>query len=328
MRALYTGLAACLVLSACAPSPEAASTAAFPRSMSVEWPTHPPTASSPALVFSPYGRGREIVLFDRLYQQYKTVQWTSGPEGGGVVAFDSDANLYLADEGTPTPSGHDVLIFHPPYSAPPVKLSVGATHIAAGIAIDKENSVFAVVAIGSTASQDTRVVFFKTGQTVPCATVSLGNGLFDRGGAFDAEGSLFVAEFTGGGYLHFISIAGKCNPQKPIVYSPTFRDTVADWEFNPSDDFVVDTGIIGVQTYAHPRDGAFGQPLKTITLGKANGQYVYMDAISQDGKSIFAIPYVGRNAYLYHYPAGGAPFKTIPTNTSEGTLAINPPEVP
>jgi len=286
--------------------------------------------STPSLAVTPYGRGHEIDLFDSDYNQYKTVVWKSGPVGGGSLAFDRKGNLYLADSGTPYAVGDKLFIFSPPYSAPPQVVSVGPNHVAFGIALDQKTGVFAILAAPGNQYYSSQVLFYLQGQSTPCATVKFPIGTnFEASEAFDAQGNLFLAEFTGGGYVKFISIAGECKAQAPLVYNPQFVNTISDFQFNPSDQFVVDFNYpAGIQTFAHPQNGTFGQPLHITILNKANGAYVAMGGLSADGKTIFAIPYFKRNVYLYHYPAGGAPYKTIITDSKEGNLAVNPPGIP
>lgn len=173
------------------------------------------------------------------------------------------------------------------------------------------------------------MLFFKKGQDTPCATASL-SANFAGVEAFDGLGNLFLAEFTGGGYLQFISIAGECNPQPAVTYTPTVRDTVANFAFNTSDQLMIDFdySIDGsVQTYPHPMNGSLGQPLETTTLNAINGQPAFMLALSANGESIFADS-GKQNVYMYHYPAGGDPYEAIKTSLELGSAAVYPASIP
>src|SRR5579885_869778 len=317
------------LLNGCAPT-SAIVTSPASQSTAVDASTF--SAPIPALALSPYGKGHEheVELFDKDYKLIKTIVWSYGPAGGGTLAFDSNAKLYLADSGIPNAWGHNLLIFSPPYTAAPRKISVGPNRVADGVALDSKTGVFAILAAAANQYYNYQVLFFKDGTSTPCATVNFSVGsYFEPSEAFDADGNLFLAQFTGGGYVKFVSIAGECKAQAPVIYSPQFVDTVSHFQFNPSNEFVVDFNYpAGIQTFAHPQNGTFGQPLHITTLNKANGAYVSMAGLSADGKTIFAIPYFKRNVYLYHYPAGGAPYRTIITDARVDAAAVNPPGIP
>ena len=113
-----------------------------------------------------------------------------------------------------------------------------------------------------------------------------------------------------------------------VDYSPTLANNTDFIQFNSSDQLVVDTGTLVVLTYPHPKNGQLGQPLKSTTLGEAGGQYVFVRALSGDGKTLFATPLYQPNVYMYHYPEGGPPFQTVQTAAKAPGAAANPPLTP
>jgi hypothetical protein len=265
------------------------------------------SGSSPALVFMAQDLGG-IRIFDASTMQ--PIGVIRNPPGD--VATDSDGNLYFADYN----EASDFKIYSPPYTQAPAIIRFDAYLY--GVGVDQRTGVFVVITVpNSPGGGSSKVFFFRHGELKPCAVVtapqSMGN-LYGHA-TFDRAGTVFFGNLTESGDEAVVSISGECEPGPIVRYAPTFY-SLERLQFNDHNELVVQSGtpFVGgpIYTFAHPENGELGNPLRTTRLNNLDGKPVTMEALSSDGKYVWAAP-LHTGFGLYKYPEGGAPIRIVGT---------------
>jgi hypothetical protein len=280
------------------------------------------TASSRALVFMSQDLGG-IKIFDASTLQ--PVGAIRNPPGD--LATDKAGNIYFADYN----EASDFKIYSPPYTEAPTVIKFDAYLY--GVGVDQRTGVFVVITIpASPGGGSSKVFFFRHGELKPCAVVtapqSMGN-LFGHA-TFDRAGTVFFENLTESGDGAVVSISGECEPGPIVSYSPGFY-SLERLQFNDHNQLVVQSGtpFVGgpIYTFAHPTNGQLGNPLYTTRLNNLDGKPVTMEALSSDGKYVWAAP-LHTGFALYKYPEGGSPVRVTRTNEIVATGATFPELAP
>ncbi len=255
----------------------------------------------------------------------KMVGQITGLTPGGL-ATDKAASLYIANDA-------NVLVYPPPYANPALTLD-DTGYLPNGVAVSRLGVVgvtnFCNASCGSGSGN---VTFYAPNSTTPCATVSDPvNFSFMLFGAFDGRGNFYVSGFSTTAPT-IGEIKGGCQAKKITLLTAAnpLADAGGGIQVDKHDKIAIENDAYGstdrvIDTYNHPKDGSLGNPISVTPLTSAACPFQF--AFLKSGNKLYLPDECNKTAYLYPYPGGGAPEKTITVGGLPYGVAVTPALVP
>jgi hypothetical protein len=285
------------------------------------WGKSVPTASE-ELLFVSGGHSKATAIFNAQLEQVGAV---SAPYG--YFAVDGMRRFYDVPDNQSR-----LLIFAPPYQHLLAKLDFGED-TPEGIAVDAIHGIVAVPLekYADGGSGPLYVNFYSITQSglLLCDTVQTPDAGEFVPGAFDREGTLYLIDYSWSGYDGIATIPGGCKATAsqfntiPSQYNLYHGNVFV----NSHDDIVFEGDINKVVTFAHPVNGAFGNPIAITTLNFQ--EEMFFQCFSSDGRHLWASPLLLPNPVFteYNYPGGGTPLKHGSV-ANVGVCTPTPPVLP
>lgn len=245
----------------------------------------------------------------------------NGPEG---MTSDRLGNIYVANT-----FGGNILIYAPPYTAPPTSI-VDTDRAPAGVA-QRDNGAFLGVtnAIGNNCGPGT-VTFFRNGVEVGNVTdanfQALLNGAFDHAGNFYFDGLAETGE-------PFVAVIAHATTGVRTVQYLTTDNAVYSGGIQ-----VTNVGLIAIgdqvskpqaiYSYNPPVNGSLGSPVYTTPLN--NSGDVKNFAFKVHNRNLYTADDINLETDEYAYPAGGNAENTITFigGTDSLGVAVIPAQIP
>lgn len=238
------------------------------------------------------------------------------------MATDKNGNLYVVNYG----ATNEILELAPPYTSV-TKTFSDPDGFALDVAVDGSGDVAVTNRDGSQHYEIGNVIFYAAGSTTPTGMASSASFPKPYFGAFDKRGTFFFDDRVGGGTnIGAIRHSQINNMNASIVPLTTSNHIVFPGSVHVSsagdlaigDRMSVDGPVI--YTYAMPTHGSLGSPLSTTPLSGSSADFAFASrshvVLTDNGG--------GNIVYLFGYPSGGSPLKSVTMSGNAAGEAVLP----